>query len=132
MNSNSDGRGSASRIAVVPAIVVALLPTLSCPACWPAYAGLLSSFGIGFFNYTSYLLPTTSVFLAVAVAALIYRAKARRGYGPFVLGLLASIMILAGKFSYDSDTALYLGVGILIGASLWNTRPRRLKHGIAN
>ena len=91
---NSEGRGNAPRIAILSAIGLALLPKLTCPACWPAYAGLLSSFGIGFFNYTSYLLPITFVFLIVAVAALIYRAKARRGYGPFVLGLLASIAIL--------------------------------------
>ena len=117
---------------MLPAIGLALLPKLTCPVCWPAYAGLLSSFGIGFFNYTPYLLPITSLFLIVAVFALIYRAKVRRGYGPFAFGLLASISILVGKFSYDSDMALYLGVGLLIGASLWNAWPSRFRHRAIN
>src|SRR6185436_814844 len=28
----------------IPGIGVALLPKLACPLCWPAYAGILSSF----------------------------------------------------------------------------------------
>jgi hypothetical protein len=29
-------------LALLPAILLALLPKLACPACWPAYVGLLS------------------------------------------------------------------------------------------
>jgi mercuric ion transport protein len=32
----------------LPGVGVSLLPKLTCPACWPAYAGLLSSVGLGF------------------------------------------------------------------------------------
>jgi hypothetical protein len=32
----------------VPGIGLSLLPKIACPACWPAYAGLLSSLGLGF------------------------------------------------------------------------------------
>jgi hypothetical protein len=31
-----------------PGIGVPLLPKLMCPLCWPAYAGLLSTLGLGF------------------------------------------------------------------------------------
>jgi hypothetical protein len=31
-----------------PGVGVSLLPKLVCPLCWPAYAGLLSTFGLGF------------------------------------------------------------------------------------
>jgi mercuric ion transport protein len=41
-------RGWQSWLIVLPAIGVAMLPKLACPACWPAYAGLLSSVGLGF------------------------------------------------------------------------------------
>ena len=32
-----------SWLATLPGIAVSLLPSVTCPACWPAYAGLLSS-----------------------------------------------------------------------------------------
>lgn len=54
----------------LPAIGVAFLPKSACPACWPAYAGLLSTFGISFVDYGPYLLPLTSLFLVIALAAL--------------------------------------------------------------
>src|SRR2546427_12053208 len=54
----------------VPGIVAALLPSLTCPLCWPAYAGVLSSLGVGFVGTTAYLLPLTATFLAIAVGAL--------------------------------------------------------------
>jgi len=110
--------------AMLPTVGVAFLPKLACPACWPAYAGLLSSLGIGFFDYTPYLLPLTAVFVLIAVAALIYRARQRRGYKPLLMGLLAAGTLLIGKSHYDSDAAMYAGLALLVAASLWNTWPR--------
>jgi len=115
--------------ASLPAVGVALLPKLACPACWPAYAGLLSSLGIGFFDYTPYLLPLTTVFLLIAVAALAYRARQRRGYKPFMMGLLAGAILLIGKFYFDSDAAMYTGLSLLVAASFWNTWPRSQSAG---
>lgn len=109
---------------IVPAVAVAFLPKLACPACWPAYAGLLSSLGIGFFDYTSYLLPLTAVFLLIAVVALAYRAKQRRGNKPLLLGLLAAGILFIGKFYFDSDATMYVGLVLLVSASLWNTWPK--------
>jgi mercuric ion transport protein len=113
-----------------PAVGVALLPKLVCPACWPAYAGLLSSLGIGFFDYTPYLLPFTGIFLVIAVAALAYRAKQRRGYKPLLLGSLAAGMILIGKFYFDNDAAMYSGLALLVMASLWNSWPKPKHAGV--
>lgn len=110
--------------AALPAVGFALLPKLTCAACWPAYAGLLSALGIGFFDYTPYLLPLTAVFVAATLFALGFRARNRRGYAPLVLGAIGAAVILAGKFWLDLDTALYGGVGLLVGASLWNAWPR--------
>src|SRR5260370_27513328 len=45
-----------------PGIGVSLLPKLMCPACWPAYAAVLSSVGLGFLISTTYLLPLTALF----------------------------------------------------------------------
>ena len=43
-------------VAVLPGVGVSLLPKLTCPMCWPAYAGLLSAVGLGFLISSQYLL----------------------------------------------------------------------------
>ena len=116
--------GWRSSLAVLPGVGAALLPKMACPACWPAYAGLLSSAGLGFLGETRWLLPLTAAFLCVAVGALAFRARARRGYGPCCIGLVASAVVLLGKFALESDAAMYAGIGLLVAASLWNTWPR--------
>src|SRR5262249_18755610 len=65
-----------------PGIGFALLPKLACPMCWPLYAGILSSLGLGFLIGTTYLVPLTIGFLAAALVVLGFRAKQRRGFGP--------------------------------------------------
>lgn len=112
-------------LAMVPGIGAALLPKLACPACWPAYAGFLTSLGLGFLTDASYLLPLTALFLAVALGALAYRARTRRGYKPLLVGLVAASIVLVGKFTFVSEPTMYAGLGLLIGASVWNTWPRR-------
>lgn len=112
---------------MIPTIGVALLPKIACPACWPAYAGLLSSLGLGVLVVNSeYLLGLTAIFLTIAVGALAFRAKTRRGYWPFVLGLCAGAIVIVGKFYYESDPAMYGGLGILVAASLWNSCPKKV------
>lgn len=117
--------GWQSSLAVVPGLGFALLPKLTCPVCWPAYAGLLSSLGAGFLLDTMYLFPLTLAFLVVALGALAFRAQERRGYGPLATGVVAAMVILAGKFAFESDIALYAGLAVLITASVWNVWPRR-------
>ena len=109
----------------MPGIGVAMLPKLFCPLCWPLYAAVVSSIGLGFVVGTRYLLPITSAFLALTLAVLVIRAKQRRGYGPLWLGIAASIAILIGKFCLESNPLMYVGVGSLAVASLWNASPRR-------
>lgn len=104
---------------------VSLLPKLACPLCWPAYAGLLSSVGLGFLISAKYLLPLTAVFLILAVGALAFRARQRQGYGPFILGLIAAVGVLVGKFGWESNSTLYGAVGLLVLASVWNLWPLR-------
>jgi hypothetical protein len=115
-------RGS---LALVPAIGSALLPKVACPACWPAYAGFLGAVGLGFLMDVRWLLPLTAAFLALAVGALAWRARSRRGYRPLALGIVAASVVLLGKFSFDSDLAMYVGLGTLVASSLWNSWPGR-------
>jgi hypothetical protein len=119
-------RGAAARsLAALPVIGAVLLPKLTCPACWPRYAGLLSALGLGFVDYTPYLLPLTAAFLVVTLVTLAHRARSRRGYGPLWLGLVSSGVILLGKFAFGSDVATYVGVGLLVAAAAWNSWPHQ-------
>lgn len=119
--------GWRSSFASLPAIGAMALPKLTCPACWPAYSGLLSSMGVSFINYSPYLLPLTAAFLLLALIALGWHAQRRRGYGPLFIGLAASVVLLVGKFAFDSDATMYAGMAVLVAASLWNAWPRARK-----
>jgi len=113
----------------LPGVGVSLLPKLACPVCWPAYAGLLSSVGLGFLISAAYLLPLTLAFLGLTLVALAFRATNRHGFGPFLIGLFAGIAILFGKFLWESKLTIYCGIGMLVAASVWNAWPRRGKLG---
>jgi hypothetical protein len=115
--------GWRSSLVSAPGIALALLPKLVCAACWPAYAGLFSSVGLGFLLDTAYLFPLTAVFLVLALGALAFRARTRRGHGPFAVGLAAATAVLVGKFVFDSNLAMYSGIGLLVAASVWNAWP---------
>lgn len=108
----------------VPAVAVSLVPKAICPMCSPAYTALLSSLGLGFIA-TTYLLPVTVGFLAVALAALGFRAASRRGLGPFWIGVVGAASVVGGKFWFGSDPTTYIGVGLLVAASMWNAIPKR-------
>ena len=109
----------------IPGVGVSLLPKLACPLCWPAYAGLLSSVGLGFLISARYLLTITAVFLVLALGALAFRAKNRHGYGPFLLGIVSAVCVVIGKFAFQSSLTMYTAVALLVTASVWNAWPHR-------
>lgn len=127
LEANSETRGAGFRwkknIAIIPAVGAVFIPGITCPACWPAYAGLLGSLGIGFINYSPYLLPLVVIFLLLAIASLFYKAKERRGYRPFLLGLTSALLLIVGRFVFQNAFLLYCGVILLIAASVWNSWP---------
>jgi hypothetical protein len=81
--------------------------------------------GLGFLIQTTYLLPLSVASLTLALAALGFRVKRRRGYGPLAVGILAAVAFVLGKFVLDSNVAVYGGLAGLIGASLWNSLPKK-------
>lgn len=102
----------------------ALLPALGCAGCWPAYAALLSAAGIGFVNYTPFLLPLMMVFSGAGLFGLFLRAHNRAGYGPFLLGIVATTAIFAGRFWLSVPPLIYLGATAFVVAAIWNLRAR--------
>lgn len=110
-------------LAVLPAVGAALIPSISCPACWPGYAAVLSSFGIGFLPSNRYLLSITATFLVVYLLMLAWDARKRNRFGPLIVGTLGSTVLLVGRFVLESDPMLYAGAAVLITASIWNAWP---------
>lgn len=119
------GRGWWRFLASVPGVGAALLPVGVCPACWPAYAGILGALGLGFLLDSVYLLPVTIGFLGLALFALAFRARTRRGYRPLALGIASVFCVLLFKFTYVFDPLVYAGLFGLVAASVWNTWPKR-------
>src|SRR6266851_8737790 len=119
-------RVSKEAVLAVPGIILSVLPVGACPACWPVYGGVLSALGAGFLLSSAYLLPVTTVFLLITVAALGFRARARRGYGPLAVGVTAAAVVLTGKFALGSNPVTYAGTGLLVFSALWNAWPRRI------
>ena len=110
----------------VPGVLLSALPLGACPACWPIYGGVLSASGLGFLLASSYLVPVTAFFLSISLFTLFYRAKERHGYGPFAIGLLASVGIVCGKLLLASNPLAYSGVTLLLISSLWNSWPQKV------
>ncbi len=108
----------------LPAVGLSLLPSLACPACWPAYAGLLGSLGLGFLADRRWLFSSTVVALLLALGTFAFRARSRRGFGPLWLGMAASGAILVGKFLWEVELLHYAGLAALVAAAVWNAWPR--------
>jgi hypothetical protein len=108
----------------LPGAGALLLPAGVCPACWPAYAGLLASLGLGFLMQTAYLLPLALALSGVALAVLWWGARRGRHYGPLAVGVAGVAIAVVGKFAAGADALLYTGVGLLTVASIWNGRRR--------
>ncbi|MFO0601111.1 MAG: MerC family mercury resistance protein [Myxococcaceae bacterium] len=119
------GSSRAASLAAVPGVVFSFLPVVGCPACWPAYAGVLGSLGVPFLMDEAWLLPLTIGAMALALGGLAFRARRRRGFGPFSLGTVAAVGVVAGKFALDVPEVVYTAAALLAVASAWNSWPRR-------
>jgi hypothetical protein len=109
-------------VASFPAIGAALLPKLTCPLCWPAYAALLSALGLEFFDYTPYLMPLTLALLAVALGALALHARRTGHWIALMTGVAAAAIVLLGKFTFELDWLTTVGIGLLVIAILISMR----------
>ncbi len=105
----------------IPAAALAALPF--CPACYPMYAGFFTSLGLAPLSHTGVQATLTLAFLAVSLAALAFRAKARRGHAPLAAGSIASLVVLIGKFGLGIDAITYSGIAVLVLVSVWNIGP---------
>jgi len=104
----------------VTTVLTAAMP--KCPICWMA---LMSALGVGSAITADWLRPLAITFLLLPLGALFIRARRRRAYGPFFLGLLAAAAMYLCKFNFYYDVGAYFSGGALVAASVWNAVPKR-------
>ncbi len=111
-------------LAAAPGVAASALPVGVCPACWPAYAGVLSALGIAPALSGRVTLALLAGALTVSVALLLWRAPSRRGYGPAAAGAAAAIAIILGKLT-AATAAVWAGAALLLAASVFNAWPKK-------
>jgi len=84
----------------------------------------LGALGIEFIDYTPYLQPLTTFFLAVALGVLALQARRTGNAGALLLGIAATAVVLLGKFHFEHDWLTTGGVILLIVAILLGNRNR--------
>ena len=107
-------------LAVVPAAILSVLPSASCPVCLAAYGAVLSSFGLGFLFKDEVQKPLIVLFLAISVASIAWSARLHRRSGPLLVAATGTVAILAGRIVGDFPWAVYTGAPCVIVAAAWN------------
>src|SRR6266550_9545026 len=101
----------------VSSILLAVAP--KCPVCFLAYFGIFGVATASVSTYRAWLPPITAVWLALTVAMLAFQRRGQRRYGPALLGLLASLTILVGRFGLNDQAFVYTGISALVVAVVW-------------
>ena len=103
----------------VPGILAAVLPKATCPLCVAAYAGVISSLGLGFLLTDRVLNPVILVSLTLSVASAGWNSWARRRSLPFLLAVTGAAAVVLGRMVWSLPLVVYGGVALLLGASSW-------------
>lgn len=108
-------------LAATPATVMALVAhAATCPACWPIIGGVMSALGVTSVIGTKVMLPLFVGFLLLGMTPL--GAAARRHPGPLLVGLVAAVLMLIGKFVLQTNVLTFGGIAVLASAYFWSYR----------
>jgi hypothetical protein len=100
-------------------ILIAFFP--KCPICWAVYMSMFSSIGLAKIPYMSWLLPVLLAFMGLHLILLARRIN-QHGYWPFLLSIMGTLVILAGRFWFPGyNWLLYVGVACILSGSLLNS-----------
>ena len=116
----SEKRGWLGAALTLPAAVLPLLPSFTCPVCLAAYAGVLSTLGLGFVLTESVLAPLIVVFLVVGIASVARTTRSHRRAGPLSMIVAGSGAVVAGRLVWNAPVVMYVGIALVVAASLWN------------
>lgn len=104
---------------LAPGLGLAVLAKFSCSFCVAAYAGVLSSLGLGFAATDRGLLTLTVLLVVVGLASVAWSIRRHRSLGPLLLAAVGALVVLAGRVRANPP-ALYAGTALVAAASVWN------------
>lgn len=109
----------------MPAAVLPLLPSATCPLCIAGYASTLSALGLGFLVTERTLRPLILVLVGVCVLSAAWSAYRRRRWGSVTVAVVGAAAVVAGRIIWEVPVVLYAGATLLVIASFWGTWPGR-------
>ena len=113
-----------SRFAGGAGVIAASCAALCCAGA-PIILSVLAATGLSFLRTDAILIPIIGGALLVALWGFWIGQRLHGSWGPFVLGLIGSVALVAGVvFIHGLPAKVLIGAGalILLGATLWNAR----------
>ena len=92
-----------------------------CPVCFLAYFGIFGVATASASVYRAWLPPVTAIWLALTVATLAFQRRGPHRSGPALLGFVAALVLLSGKFILDNQALIVAGIVALLGAVIWRS-----------
>jgi hypothetical protein len=107
-------------VRLLPALALVFLP--KCPLCFAATFGIMGSLGVSSWLASVWGMPLAVGLLGLTMIALTWRAWRIRDPRPCFVGLLGSGLLLVGKQSLDALPLVFVGLALLVAASIWSGR----------
>ena len=100
------------------------------PCCLPLFAMIAGAVGITALGLNEkFVLFALQAFAVIAVIGLAFAASRLRQFGPLILGGLAAFVLFFSFHARFSALLVYLGLGGLCVASVWNYLLSRKRRG---
>ena len=128
MSRGSRRRGWVGSLALVPGMVLSVLPSATCPFCVSAYAAVVSALGLGFLLNQRVLVPLIVGLLLVGLGTIGWSTRSHRHPGPVLVASAGSLAVVVGRVVWEIPFVLYGGAGLLVVASFWNLWLKRPRH----
>src|SRR5437867_3181904 len=111
--------------------VGALVMAFAAPCCLPLFAMIAGAVGMTALGLNEkFVLFALQAFAVIAVIGLAFAASRLRQFGPLILGGLAAFVLFFSFHARFSALLVYLGLGGLCVASVWNYLLSRKRKGV--
>jgi hypothetical protein len=117
-------RNPLSWLSSTGSVLAVLAPKGLCPICVAASGGVLSSIGLGFLAVNDVIRWVLPMALALGLVGLFFASRGHRRWSVLGLGVLGSVVLYGGWLA-TSFLVLYVGMALLLGASVFNFWSRR-------
>lgn len=110
--------------------LLALLMAGAAPCCLPIFAAFAGAVGLTALGLNeSFVLYAVQGFALVALLGLVFSASRHGQFGPLIIGAIASLALFFSFHARFSAPLVYLGLGGLCVASVWNYLLSRKRIG---